>query len=288
MRRFGLGAEARFPDFAKFVAARHESYGLGRTPGEVRRNYFTTAERLDRAPVADTTGVMFRLFVFVHLYSDGQFPAMAQLWQSLNTGDESAVRRQVDEQRMRGPLDGPGFAAAPTGGAAGEPSPNDNAFSAFLAVTCNDVDWSEDVATYQRNVEADRARNPLFGAAAANITPCAYWRHEPSEPPVEISDDGPSNVLILQNLRDPATPREGGQLLREAFGDRSRLVEVDQGGHGVYVFDDNPCALNVTTTYLVEGERPDDMVCAASKEPGLKLDSDAQRLRAKTLDRLRG
>lgn len=267
MRRFGLGAEQRFPDFAKFAATRHAAYDLGRTPEEVRRNYFATAERLDREPVADITGVTFRLMVFVHLYSDQQFPALAQLWQSVNASDEAAVRRQL--------ADGP-------------PSPNDNAFSAFLAVTCNDVDWPEDVGTYQENVAADRKRHPLFGAAAANITPCAYWPHEPAEPPVEIDDDGPSNVLILQNLRDPATPREGGRLLREAFGDRARMVSVDQGGHGVYVFDDNPCALNVTTTYLVEGERPDDMFCAASKESGLELDSAAERLRDRTLERLRG
>lgn len=32
MRRYALGMEQTFPDFARWAAARHHSYGLGRTP----------------------------------------------------------------------------------------------------------------------------------------------------------------------------------------------------------------------------------------------------------------
>ncbi len=74
---------------------------------------------------------------------------------------------------------------------------------------CNDSDWPEDVQSYQRNVEADRKQFPMFGAAGANITPCAFWPGDPLEPPVQIGAEGPANVLILQNLRDPATLRPG-------------------------------------------------------------------------------
>jgi hypothetical protein len=72
-------------------------------------------------------------------------------------------------------------------------------------------------------------------------------------------------VLIVQNRRDPATPHRGGELFREKFGQRSRLVSVDGSGHGVYVFGQNPCALNVTTAFLVEGEQPArDVSCRAA------------------------
>ncbi|NEE37844.1 alpha/beta hydrolase, partial [Streptomyces sp. SID7982] len=54
-------------------------------------------------------------------------------------------------------------------------------------------------------------------------------------------------------LRDVPTPHVGGKLLRKKFADRSRLVSVDDSGHGVYVYGDNPCALNTTTRYLVDG-----------------------------------
>jgi hypothetical protein len=187
----------------------------------------------------------------------------AQLWQALADGDAASAARHAEELE---PLVGGG----PTAGSARQtegatPSPYDNTWSAFLAVTCNDTDWPENVATYRRDVAADRQRYPLFGAAAANITPCAYWHNDPVDPPVEFDAEGPENVLVLQNLRDPATPHLGGQLARAAFGDRARLVSVDDGGHGVYVYGDNPCALNTTTRFLLGGDLPEaDVFCGAS------------------------
>ncbi|MGV7750533.1 alpha/beta hydrolase, partial [Mycobacterium kansasii] len=76
------------------------------------------------------------------------------------------------------------------------PLPTDNFQSAFLAVTCNDVAWPRGIETYRRAVEQDRQRYPLYGAAAANILPCAYWPHQPAQPPVAVNDNGPQNVLI--------------------------------------------------------------------------------------------
>jgi len=54
----------------------------------------------------------------------------------------------------------------------------------------------------------------------------------------------------------PGDPHRGGELLDEKFGDRSRLVSVDGSGHGVYVLGDNACALNTTTSFLVDGTLP--------------------------------
>lgn len=240
MRRYALGMEQTFPDFANWAAARHDSYGLGRTPAQVRKTYFTIAERLDRTPAPDgADGALFRLATFAGLYHESQYGFTARLWQSY--------------------LD-PG--AAPAQKAAAAPNPVDNSLTVFLAVTCNDVDWPEEVAAYRRAVAEDRARYPLYGAAAANITPCAFWKHEPSEPPVPITGAGPAGVLILQNRHDPVTPHAGGKLLREKFGQRSRLVTAAGSGHGVYVLGGNACALNITTSYLVAGKLPAaDTIC---------------------------
>lgn len=284
-RRLGLGAEQRFGDFAEFAAARDASYGLGRTPAKVRKNYFTLAKRLDRKSVAGIDGAYFRLSVFGGLYSDRQFAPTAQLWQQLASSDDAGVRRQLAEYPA---LRTPGL---PSGSrqkakAGADLSPYDNAWSAFLAVSCNDSSWSDDLDSYQRDVANDREQYPLFGAAGANISPCAFWHGRRAEP-VQISDDGPSNVLLLQNLRDPATPLIGGKMFRTAFGDRARLVTIDQGGHGAYVYNDNPCGLDIATRYLVDGKRPaKDTFCPASQQSGLKLDRAGQQRRAEALDRL--
>ncbi|WP_275002681.1 alpha/beta hydrolase [Promicromonospora iranensis] len=254
LRRFALGMEQTFPDFARWAAERHAAYGLGRTPAQVRAAYLETAERLDRVPVQGVDGALFRQVVFGGLYSERTYGRTAQTWQALRDGDAAAARSLLDTDLF----DSPAPVAADT-----EASPLSNALSVFLATTCNDVEWPEDVSTYRTAVAEDRKKFPLFGAASANILPCAYWT-EPIEPPVQIADEGARNVLILQNRRDPVTPVAGGERLHEKFGDRSRLVTVDGSGHGVYVLGGNACALNVGTTYLVEGEMPRrDVSCRA-------------------------
>ncbi|GAB3444232.1 alpha/beta hydrolase [Actinophytocola sediminis] len=235
-RALGEGMEDRFPDFAAFAAA-HPKYGLGATPAQVQAKYHELGARLDRTPSPDgVTGVMFRQTTFSMLYYDTGLPGLAQLWQVLDTGT---------------PLPG-----------AGEAVEVENYLASQLHVLCNDSDWPESVVEYQRNVATDRVSHPLFGAAGANITPCAYWPVEPTEPAVEITDDGPSNVLIMQNLRDPATPLSGARELRAAFGDRARMITADQGGHLAYLYLPNPCADDPVTAFLVTGERPaDDLDC---------------------------
>ena len=214
-RKFGEGFQDRFPDFAKFVAARPE-YGLGTTPAQVQAKYFELAAKLDRTPSPDGyTGQTFRFATFASLYYDSNLPTLAKTWQALDTGK---------------PVPAPGEAPSTTAAA-----PADNYIASQLHVICNDSDWPEKLWHYRVNVAIDRIRYPMFGAAGANVSPCAFWPAEPVEPPAEITDEGPSNVLILQNLRDPATPLSGARELGEAFGDRARIVTADEGGHLTYL-----------------------------------------------------
>lgn len=81
---------------------------------------------------------------------------------------------------------------------------------------------------------------------------------------MRVDDQGPSNILLVQNERDPGTPLAGARELRRALGDRAVLVTADQGGHGVYPFGVNTCANDAVTTYLTTGQRPArDLACAA-------------------------
>ncbi|MFI0357264.1 hypothetical protein [Actinomadura sp. 9N407] len=75
IRLRGPGIEETFPDFAKWTAKRHGSYGLGRTPAQVRATYFELAERLDHAPMIGVDGVIIRMANFEYLYSPGQYVA---------------------------------------------------------------------------------------------------------------------------------------------------------------------------------------------------------------------
>lgn len=142
-------------------------------------------------------------------------------------------------------------------------STDENPVASQLYVTCNDSNWPRSIEEYQRNVARARAEFPQDGPAGANITPCAFWPYEPMEPPVRISNNGPANILLVQNLRDPATPLTGATEMRTALGDRARMITVDQGGHGACVVGTNACANNALAQFLSEGQRPaEDTFCA--------------------------
>ncbi len=240
LRSQALGFQTRFPDFAKVAAAEPAKYGLGATPAAVTAKFFELAGHLDESPVQGIDGTTFRTVTAFYLRSEALLPGLAELWHDLDTNQPAK----------------PAAAAAET---------TDNFAAGYLGVVCGDSKWPGSVRTYQRTVAVDGIRYPMYGAFAANIRPCAFWP-APSEPRVRIGDRGPSDVLMVQNLRDPATPLPGALRLRSAFGDRARLVTVDQGGHGVYVFATNKCGNDSVTDYLVTGRRAGhDTFCAADQ-----------------------
>ncbi|MGI5225589.1 alpha/beta hydrolase [Actinoallomurus sp. CA-142502] len=73
--------------------------------------------------------------------------------------------------------------------------------------------------------------------------------------PTRVTSRGPSNVLLVRNLRDPATPYSGALNLRRAFGNRARMVTVDPGGHDAYLANGNPCGDRLVTAFVAEGRR---------------------------------
>ncbi|MEU2072309.1 alpha/beta hydrolase [Streptomyces anulatus] len=240
MRSFARGLEDRFPDFAEF-AATHPRYGLGATPELVKAKFFDIAKRLDGKPVQGMDGTAFRAITFERLYADVLMPHLAEFWQAVDTG------RPVPTLPV--------------------PQNLENLMAARFYVICGDSRWPGTVREYQRNVAVDRLRYPMLGGSTAGIGPCAFWPTERVEPPVRIGDRGPSNVLMVQNERDPGTPLARALELRQAFGQRATLVTADQGGHGVYPFGRNTCAKDAVTAFLTTGQRPSrDLACAA--EPG--------------------
>jgi pimeloyl-ACP methyl ester carboxylesterase len=243
-RSWGPAIEVRFPDFASFAAERNATYGLGATPADVRRLYFELGARLDRSPLTLSdgtlvTGNLFREVTRELLYSTASLPDLAELWQLLNTNVPTARQRVAVMLATLFP-----------------DVPGDNSPAALLAVVCADAQWPEDPERYRLDALDDGSRFPLAGAMAAGIWPCAYWPFEPREAPVTANDRGPRNVLLVQGLRDPATPYDGALELRALLADRSRLVTADVGGHAIsygIIGNVNSCANAEVTAFLLDG-----------------------------------
>ncbi|SCE00098.1 TAP-like protein [Streptomyces sp. TverLS-915] len=241
------GAEDRFPDFAAWAAdPARGTERLAERPARVRTRVLGLARELDAHPRATTTpglaltGGMLLQALQTALYDDAAFPEFAGL---VRAADATTA----------GPVVLPPSLAQPM-------SQQDAAVT--ISVICNDVDWPGSVADHARGVAEDRARYPLTGGMPVNITPCSYWKNEPAEPPARVTDEGPSNILMVQNLRDPATPYAGALRMRAALGRKARLVSVDSGGHGSYLGTGNACGDAAVTAFFVDGVRPDrDIEC---------------------------
>ncbi|MFJ8042257.1 alpha/beta hydrolase [Kitasatospora sp. NPDC096147] len=245
---FGPGAEDRFPDFARWAAAPDSPLRLAERPEQVRPLFLELAARLDREPLpwpganpAVLDGNALREALLNALYDDERFPGLARL-----IADGLARRTPAAPQL-------PPDAAL------------QNTVAVSVGVLCNDVAWPRDPAGYTRAVADSRAKHPLTAGMPVNVMPCAFWP-APAEPPVRITPAGPPNVLLVQNLRDPATPYAGALKLRQAFGQRARMVAVDSGGHDVYAANGNACGDRLATDFLTTGRRPArDAFCPAEE-----------------------
>ncbi|WP_138909153.1 alpha/beta hydrolase [Streptomyces chryseus] len=250
LANMSAGADGRFPDFAAWAAdPAREARGLrlARRPQDVRPLVLGLAARLDREPRPSDrpgtplTGNRLRQALQNALTSDGAFPQIAALIKQALDPDAEVVLT-------------PDIATALS----------DEDAAVTVGVICNDVRWSGPApAPYQRAVLADRARYPLTAGMPVNVTPCSFWKGAPVEKPTRITGRGPSSILMVQSLRDSATPYFGGLRMREALGDRARLVTAEHGGHVVYLGNGNACGDRAVSTFLTTGERPArDTYCA--------------------------
>ncbi|MDH6711260.1 pimeloyl-ACP methyl ester carboxylesterase [Kitasatospora sp. MAA19] len=244
---FGQGAEDRFPDFAEWASAPGNPDRVADTPEEVRPLFLDLAARLDAAPLpwpganpAELSGNVLREAMLQSLYADGAFPDLARL-----------MLAGLGRRPLPAPVAPPEEVLQ-------------NHIAASAGTLCNDVAWPADPAAYRKDVAAERAARPLTAGMPVNVMPCAFWPFAPAEPPVRVTGRGPANILLAQNLRDPATPYWGALKLRAALGDRARMVTVDSGGHDVYLANGNACGDAVVTDFLVTGRRPaEDVRCPA-------------------------
>lgn len=227
---YAIGVEDRFPDFAAW-------YSPG-DPAAARRTFLELASRLDRAPLPwpganppVLDGNVLRDTMLSALYSDASFPQLGAL---------------MDAALAGGPLPAPSTPPEAV---------LQNSAAVVYATICNDVAWPRDLQRYARDVKADRLAHPLTAGMPVNTGPCAFWP-APAERPVRVSDHGPSNVLMIQNRRDPATPLSGARQLAAALGHRATMLVVDSGGHGSYLANGTPAGDAAVTAFLAYGKMP--------------------------------
>ncbi|KUO22270.1 alpha/beta hydrolase [Streptomyces dysideae] len=236
---FEVGVEDNFPEFAKWASAPGNPDRIAGTAAEVRPLFLRLAARLDREPIPwpganppELNGNELRQVMLDTLYDPRKYPTLAKLILAARKGTVPPAPPAPPKAVLQ----------------------NVTAISA--ATICNDAAWPKSAAAYQKDVDESRAKYPLTAGMPRNAMVCAAWPWTPKEPPVRITDRGPSNVLLIQNERDVATPLSGALKLREALGRRAVMVTVNSTGHGAYLDNGNACGDATVSRFLATGQRP--------------------------------
>jgi pimeloyl-ACP methyl ester carboxylesterase len=248
---WGSADEAALDDWARWAAPRDSTYHLGRAPTEVRATLQRLIAGAARQPVVvdgfpiDDHWLPFILHDLLHNFR-------------LNESLAGIVREIADDSG------GPAATARSPKLRAIVQAIRDGENSALAIIACNDTAAPKDLAWYWTALEATRAAQPVFGALANNVQPCAYWL-PPVEPTTLVRNRVPA--LILQATGDPRTPYEYAVRLHRDMS-ASRLVTLqDVRIHMTFRPGLSACVNDAINTYFGNGMLPDeDLVCHA--DPG--------------------
>ncbi|MEU4462487.1 alpha/beta hydrolase [Streptomyces sp. NPDC024017] len=242
---FEVGVEDNFPEFARWASRPGNPYRVARTPAEVRSGFLRLAAGLDREPLPwpgaeppRFDGNALRQTMLSSLYDPDDYPTLAKALRAAREGTVPPVPEAPPESVLQ------------------------NVAAVGVGTICNDVDWPDSATAYQQDVDESRAAYPLTAGMPRGPMVCAAWPYEPKEPAVRITDRGPSNILLVQNERDVATPLAGARKLRRALGDRAVMVTVNSTGHDAYLDNGNACGDRTVSRFLATGTRPaSDLYC---------------------------
>ncbi|GAB2818420.1 alpha/beta hydrolase [Lentzea nigeriaca] len=240
---WGMGFERRFRvDFLPWVAKYDNVYHFGKTGEEVRQAYERTRAKLAQQPATRPEGIYYPVTLDYLLrgamYNKASFAGAAQTFAEL----AGAAPAQLSAQA--------GYPDAQAGTA--------------YSIVCNDTPFHGGRKYLERDAERDGAKWPLVGFYQI-MGPCAFW----DRPNVQLKHPngiGVAPTLMVQSVRDPATPLEGAQKAHRNFRNSVLLTVEDEGDHGIYGFG-NKCVDDIVEQYLVDGVTPaKDLKC-----PGVPL-----------------
>ncbi|MFI1918021.1 alpha/beta hydrolase [Nocardia sp. NPDC020380] len=243
---YSRGDQEAFPPLAQWLATNDATLHLGTDAAQVEASYFRLTGQLDRTPIQLSGGRVLdgnglRSIIYECEENAKYYPLVANAFQVANG------------------------VAPQSSGASSSTLPTeipDNFLSDQFAVMCDDQAWSPDTGQFAATVAEGKAKYPIGNGFGGSPWPCNYWHYQPKEQTVKIGDNGPADILLLQNHIDPSTPYSGACQMLSAFGHRAAMVTVESVGHGVDF--SNPCIQSALTGFFSTGKLPAaDTTCQA-------------------------
>ncbi|MEU7151394.1 alpha/beta hydrolase [Streptomyces sp. NPDC045470] len=233
--------------WADWAARRDATYHLGRTRAEVLATIGRILEASARRPLTigtaperyriDDTQVPLLLFAAI---ADDTDRARAGLGEQL-----SVLAKAVAGQPTRL---SPEFI-----GVLRFIQTDDQPGGVQTAILCGDKAAPRDPEVYWRDIQRGRAKHPLLGPMADNISPCAFW-DRPREEPTQVRRDAP--VLIVAATGDPRTTYRSSVALHGLLPSSKLLTLKGADRHALYGRYGNACVDAKVNRYLATGKLP--------------------------------
>lgn len=228
------GFERAFDNFGRWCAA---NAGTCPIAPDARQTLTDALAKAQASPVrgpdgrAATPGWIFYA-VISSLYSQAQWPELAQSLDRLAEGDPQGVFRLADAYAGR---DADGHYS--------------NLFDANLAVNCADGTEKPSLARIRQLQSQWRQRYPLFGPAlAVGMLSCTQWPARPDPFPTGPATGAPP-ILVVGTTGDPATPYEQTPKLAAMLG-VGRVLTWEGEGHTAY--PQTTCVNDAVDRYLID------------------------------------
>ncbi|WP_330180691.1 alpha/beta hydrolase [Nocardia sp. NBC_01503] len=250
-RRTATATRAALADWARWAAERDSEFGLGATEDVVLGAIDAMAAAVAAHPVTrdgvTITGDMVPGLLLTVDDSDEYYTTFGRQVRALYDASRGDTADSAPELAAKLALYSDTTVAPEFG------------FSATVANQCADR-AARGVDDYFTDVRRHLADEPMFGALARHLTPCAVWPVGPAEPATEIANRVPA--LLIGAAGDPVAPAAGQQALRQALSG-ARVVTLEGAfRHGVYLAEPAGCVDAVVERYLLDGVLPgDDMRC---------------------------
>ncbi|MBT2898366.1 alpha/beta hydrolase [Streptomyces sp. McG3] len=235
--------------WAAWAAARHTTYGLGRSRTAVLATIDHVMAKAARAPLTlgtapevfrvDDTHIPTLLFMGVADDGDGSRDLLAQQVAALSQASKG----------HEAPLP-PEFAEALRLLLSGADS---SSGSSQMAIICGDVPAPRETERYWRDIQRSRGAHPLFGPLTENIGPCAFW-DAPREAPTRIEHD--ARALLVAATGDPRTTYRSTTTLHGRLPGSRLLTLENANRHALYGEYGNACVDNEVNRYLATGRLP--------------------------------
>lgn len=233
--------------------ATHPRCPLGTDPnaGAAKLTRFLTAARLRPVPTGTSRPLNFALAqtgIISALYdSPASWPKLRQALSEVQAGNGRELLQFADDYNGRD-----------RGGH------YDNATEANIAINCLDRPSAlTSTADVQAQLPAYRQASPLFGATDAwSDLICALWPEKPQAKPHPVRYTGSPPILVVGNVRDPATPYSSALAMVRQLGS-AVLLTYNGDGHTAYGRDIT-CINSVVERYFTDEQaQPAAATCQA-------------------------